>query len=292
MFFLRAIGFSDINNPEELENLLSKVINNSDRHSAVSIDKEIAVMEYLKLFGDGIGLYTRGKTTENDELIVERWAIYADTSNEIPIINTDIDNDENTDILVTCEDKENGNELAFYLQNVNEFLAVKNEEISISGVCLSAVSVKGKIILPISKNNDEVIIEQKEEEAFKNLIKASQNGDELALETLALQLSQCKDSIVSRLDNNEDLFSIIDNCLFPVSKDDLEYVILGDIEEVKNITNNVTNEEIICLKLSTLGIKLNLYINSKDLTGMPLPNMRFSGTCYISGKLNFLNNKF
>ena len=290
MDFLRAIGFSNIDNEEKLENLFSEVIDNCDKHSVISLDENTGLVEYLKFFGEGIGITLKGTTTEEKELTIEDWCPYTTNANEFSIINTEAHKIDNFDIMVECEDSENGNELTFSLQNTNDFLIYENSEVFISNASLSAYSNSGKILLPIFKNDNDLIMEKQEEDSFKKLLDLSRAGDNNAIQTLELQKSQCHDSLLERLDN-EDLFSIIDSCFIPVDTLHSEYNILGNILETKNIINTSTNEEVTCMNIETLGTILNLYINSKDLEGLPSRNMRFYGSCCLSGYVSFLNNK-
>ncbi len=290
MNFLRAIGFSNIENGKKLEKLLNEVIEECDKHSVISLDEKIGLADYLKIFGKGFGIVVKGSLTEEDKLIVENWDIYTENTEKISIINSEAHKIDNYEVIIECEDKLNGNNIIFSLQNTSEFIEAEKSEIFIDNVSLSAFSNSGKIIFPIYKNKDDLIIEQQEEDDFRRLLALSREGDENALQTLELQKSQCEDSLIERLEN-EDLFSIVESCFIPTDINTCEYRIIGDIIETQNLYNNSTGEEITFLTLDILGTKLNLYINSKDLEGFSQPNMRFYGTCCLLGNISFLNNK-
>lgn len=290
MNFLRAIGFSNIENGKNLEKLLNEVIEKCDKHSVISLDEKTVLADYIKIFGEGFGIVVKGNLTEEDKLIVENWDVYTENSEKISIINAEAHKIDNYEVIIECEDRANGNNIIFSLQNTAEFMELEKSEIFIDNVSISAFSNSGKIILPIYKDNDDLIIEQQEEEDFQQLLALSREGNDDALKTLELQKSQCYDSLIERLDS-EDLFSVVESCFIPTDINTCEYRIIGNIIETQKLYNNSTGEEIAFLTLDVLGTKLNLYINSEDLEGFSQPNMRFYGTCCLLGNISFLNNK-
>ena len=68
---------------------------------------------------------------------------------------------------------------------------------------------------------------------------------------------------------------------------DTVYHVLGKIKSVKQLKNSETKEKIYKLEVETMRMNLDVYINEKDLVGMPTAGMRFMGTCWLQGNVMF-----
>lgn len=284
---LKAIGFSSIDNKKKIDNILKEVIDNPNCRYIIGKGKKEVFIEYIKYFGKGIGIAIRGRLDENENVIIESWAPYIETMNKVDIVEVDIDINEKKEYYAICEEEQTGNEIAFYLQNVVDFLnAEDDEDMNISGVYLVGLALLGTIILPIKKDTMDNVIECEQSKLYKTLVRRVRQGDSDAEQILRLQQEQITENITERL-NNEDFFSVIEGYFFSDNENDLIYNILGTIQKIELITNTLTNEKIYKFGIDSMGTYIDICINEKSLIGMPSVGMRFKGECWIQGKLIF-----
>ena len=179
--------------------------------------------------------------------------------------------------------------LIFYLQNVVDYLAEKNNPLyhmQKNGVILSALSTDGKILLPINK--DEKKHEQLEQQKMErnSLIAAARNGDEDAIENLTLEDIDTY-SLLSRRIMREDILSIVENYFMPYGIESDQYSILGEIMDCKLLQNEYTGEGVYAMELMCNDIPFSVCINQKDLLGEPAVGRRFKGTIWLQGSIYY-----
>ena len=151
---------------------------------------------------------------------------------------------------------------------------------------LSALSIKGSIILPIVKNEKEVQRVKKASIKRNKLIAAARKGDEDAIESLTLEDMDTYSSI-SRKILKEDVFSLVDTYFMPYGVECDQYSILGEILEFSMINNRLTGEKIYVMKLSCNDLQFDICINAMDLYGEPQVGRRFKGIIWMQGFINF-----
>lgn len=179
--------------------------------------------------------------------------------------------------------------LIFYLQNVAEYL---NEEhfprIVGRSVTLSALSISGKIILPMMKNEKQKKTIQKNMQNRNHLIAAARDGDEDAIENLTLEDMDTY-SMLSRRIAYEDVLSIVDTCFMPYGVESDQYSVIGEILDYKKTVNKITEEEIYIMKIDTNGLVYDVCINKEDLLGEPQIGRRFKGNIWMQGCIRYMN---
>ena len=188
-----------------------------------------------------------------------------------------------------CDDLKVGISTIFYLQNRLDYL--KNRTLygkNIPGVSvnLSALSVEGKIMLPLNKNPDD---EEKNEKKTKSRIekmKAAMDGDEQAIEDLSMADIDTYTSI-QRMIQTEDVFSLVDTYFMPYGIEFDHYSVLGEITEVKSCKNKVTGEKLFIITIKSNDLQFDVCINEKDLIGEPKVGRRFKGIVWMQGHINF-----
>ena len=152
---------------------------------------------------------------------------------------------------------------------------------------LSALSVYGKILLPVQKTERQ---REKLKVATANrssLLEAARRGDSEAMESLAMEDMDLYTSVSGRI-REEDVYSIVDSCFMPYGVECDQYSVLGEILEVEKVINQWTNEEIYVLMIECSDLMLQVAINRKDLLGEPLVGRRFKGPVWVQGQVNFL----
>jgi len=64
-----------------------------------------------------------------------------------------------------------------------------------------------------------------------------------------------------------------------------QYSVLGDIIELTEEKNIITNEKIYCIKVSCNDIIFSVCINKNDLIGEPMVGRRFKGNIWMQGSI-------
>lgn len=284
--FLKVIGFSEIDN-NGLQTILDDVLNSPSCRYIIGKDRDDIFIEYIKYFGKNIGIAVRGFFDSEEKVKIQSWAPYIETSNKTEITEVDIDMNDKKECFAICLEEETGNQIGFYLQNVVDFMNVEDDEdTTISGAYMVGLAIEGTVIFPIKKDFIDGIIEGEKNNLYKSLIKLVREGDNEAEQILQIQEQEMTETLVHRLDK-EDLFSVIENYFLLNDDKNLIYNILGTIQKVDIIKNTTTKEKIYKLSINTMGIDMDICINSKNLLGMPMVGMRFKGKCWIQGRLIF-----
>lgn len=289
--YLRAIGFSKINNRMDLNKLMDKIIINSTSKRTVQI-KDIIYTEISMEFAEGIGITLRGEIDKNNNFHMEHYFPYLigqnNSTREEVSINKRVDTEAYTGM---CDDYRVGVSLIFYLQNVIEYLDKKNRKNLLNiplSVNMSALSLEGRVLLPIEKDEVQVKNLSAERNHRNNLIAEAKKGNQDAIDSLTIDDIDTY-AMVSRRAKKEDIFSIVDTCFIPYGSESDNYSIIATILDSNLIVNSHTKEELYELHVLCNDILFNIIINSEDLMGEPLPGRRFKGNIWVQGKIDFSN---
>ena len=291
--FLRAIGFSSLKSREELDKVLGLVMTRptSDK-STLSCDKERKKMVEMSLdFSERMGIAIRGEYDEKGFFHLEHYFPYL--IGRIPsfyqtiAVHKRMDTDAYT---VMCDDLHFGASLIFYLQNSLDYLdtkdtLVENEELPIT---ISGLSTSGKILLPISKTDEQIRLQAEHTKKHDNLLIAAKEGDEDAMNTLTLMDFDTYTMVTRRI-LTEDLYSIVDTSFIPFGSESDNYIILGTIKEVTPHINSLTGELSTEMLVNCNDLDFYIAINNEDLLGEPLVGRRFRGQVWLQGTIDFGN---
>ena len=181
-----------------------------------------------------------------------------------------------------------GISLIFYMENSMEYrLRLKNSQpVFPKSASLSALSIHGKILLPVQKTPQQTEDRKKAASKRSRLIEAAKRGDEEAIETLTVEDIDLFSS-VSRRVAREDIYSIVDTCFMPSGIECDQYSVIGNILSVDRRINRITGEEIFLLGLECNDLLFTAAINAADLLGEPVPGRRFKGQVWIQGNVCF-----
>lgn len=288
ILYIRALGFTQFDSKDRAEELVASIIKDPAAKYVWEAPEGRVYVEFFKEYGKGFGLVVRGFIAENEEINVHSLVPSTRSNFLIDTHEVDVVQLEDKDIYQGfCEEIASGTPISFYLQNLKEYNEVENnDEVYITGVRLSAYCVDGTIILPIDKDNTDVLLEEEEEKIRKELLEQARKGDEDAMTTLDEEADEASKMLQERL-KSEDILSVLEGFFVPVGNQDDVYSILGNITRVELLTNRKTNEEIFHIELTCMTVPLEVYINKKDLVGQPTPGMRFKGTCWLHGEIDF-----
>ena len=276
--YLRAIGFSNINNRSELNKLINLVIEKASNRKTIQINHQNSFTEMSMKFGPDFGITLRGEYDQDDVFHLDNYYPYLNGSGtnarEEVAINKRVDSEAYTGM---CDDYRLGVSLIFYLQNVAEYLERKNQKAKMdlnAPITLAALSLEGRLLLPIEKDEIQVKNLSVEKINRNNLIAEAKKGNQEAIDSLTIDDIDTY-AMVSRRAKKEDIYSIVDTSFIPFGSESDNYSIIATIMDSKLITNTLTREEIYDLDLICNDIIFRLCFNKEDFLGEPLPGRRF-----------------
>lgn len=283
--FLRAIGFSNIRK-KDIEMILDEVIENPETMRVTKDSDGNEFSELYKSFGNGVGILLRGFYDEND---VFQKSYYIPVS--IPQAcstheQVDIEKHaEKESYAGICDEVRLGVTLIFYLQNVADFLSEYRLNIhtkNLFGANLSALSVEGQILLPVQQKVLERQIASNKQEKRQKLIAEAREGNEEAIENLSIEEMDLYSQLSRRI-KKEDILSIVSTTFMPYGIESDQYSIIGNILEVEEVVNVITNETLYCMEIESNNLTFRLTINKDDLLGEPAVGRRFKGNIWMQG---------
>ncbi|MBD5536524.1 MAG: DUF3881 family protein [Lachnospiraceae bacterium] len=290
--YLRAIGFSKFGSRKELKELLTNVIVNSTSRAYTINQDEIMLGEFCKDFAENMGIAVCGEFDEenDDKFVYDYYYPYLRGSGITTTEDVSIERHAAKDSYAgVCDDVKVGVSLIFYLQNMIPYVKAQAlGQLPIRGttLTLSALSIKGTIMMPIQKDEHQKKRIQKESKNRNNLIAAARRGDEEAIETLTLEDMDMYTTI-SRKIQKEDVFSLVDTYCMPYGVECDQYSILGEIVECRTVTNSMTGEEVYQMSVYCNELTFDLCINVEDIYGEPQVGRRFKGIIWLQGFINF-----
>ena len=287
--FLRAVGFSKITK-EELNDIFQKII---ERPMLQKVAEDSEGNEFAELsieFGDFFGLSLRGTFNENDSFEMSYYYPYFCGNKISTTEQIDIEKHaEKESYAGICDEVRLGVTLIFYLQNVADYLAVKNNKFYMSqanGTVLAALSTEGKILLPINKTEKKNKQNQQNTTDRNYLVAAARDGDENAIENLTLEDIDTY-SMLSRRITHEDVLSIVDSYFMPYGIESDQYAILGEILDCRLEQNNLSGENVWVFDICCNEMNFGVCIIQKDLVGEPQVGRRFKGIVWMQGSIKY-----
>lgn len=294
---MRAIGFSNIANKKELQKLVTNVIIEGTDRAYTSIGEHNLLAEFCRDFAgneSGVlaGIAVCGEFDNEDKFTYDYYFPY--------LRGTHISSEEDVSVerhaaqesyAGVCDDIRLGVSLIFYLQNMIPYVKAQNSGVlPVKGttLTLSALSLKGTIMMPINKSEKDLIRNKKVSMNRNQLMDAARRGDEEAIESLTLDDMDTYTAISKKI-QKEDVFSLVDTYFMPYGVECDHYSVLGEIEECSICKNKVTNEEVYIMTINCNDMIFDLCINKKDLYGDPCAGRRFKGTIWMQGYINFPN---
>jgi hypothetical protein len=285
--YLRAIGFSKINK-DELKAIFQNIVKYPTIEKTATDSEGNEFVEISKEFGKHIGITLCGTYKSDETFEMEYYYPYfrAESVSSEEMIDVQ-KHAEKESYAGACDEVKLGVAMIFYIQNVADYLAYKAlHKNSPQGVILAGLSTEGKIILPISKTERQTQVMRSSRDERNHLIAAAREGDEDAIESLTLEDIDMY-AVLSRRIKHEDILSIVESSFLPCGLECDLYSIIGEIEDVKLISNSYTGENIYLMEIMCNEISFGVCINQADLLGQPAVGRRFKGMVWLQGTVRF-----
>lgn len=283
--FLRAVGFSNIRK-KDLDIILEEIIEHPEMMKITKDSEGNEFAELSRTFADSVGILVRGFYDENDVFQIKYYVPFSSFDGVSTQEQIDIEKHaEKESYAGVCDEVKLGVTLIFYLQNVAEFLSEYRTDIhtkNVYGAKLSALSVDGKILLPIQQKVLEKEIAHNKQEKREKLIAEAREGNEEAIENLSIQELDTYSQLSKRI-RKEDVFSIVTTSFMPYGIESDQYSILGEIKELEELTNSISGEKLYAMEVECNGLYFRVVINQNDLLGEPAVGRRFKGSIWMQG---------
>lgn len=289
--FLRAIGFSQFDTRKKVQSLVRAcVLDATDKDFTVN-GEDTMLAEYCKDFSPYFGIAVCGELSDDsNKFSYDYYYPYLKTDKISTYEDINIERHASRESYAgICDDIRIGVSLIFYLQNMIDYVQIKNsDKLPVRGtsLCLSALSLEGMVLMPINKNERQRETIRKKTNNRYRLIQAARQGDEKAIESLTLDDMDTYSNISKKI-LSEDVFSIVDSYFMPYGVECDQYSILGEIVECKKVENELTKENIYIMDIDCNELNINVCINEKDIYGEPEVGRRFKGHIWLQGYINF-----
>lgn len=288
--YLRAVGFSHIMNRTDFDGLVDQILEQAEEKQCIDIDDQVTFTEIRWACTENMGISLRGEYDKDGKFHMEHYFPYyiADlvSTNDLVMISKRVDTDAYTGM---CDDYRLGVSLIFYLQNSIDFLKVKEKNL-ITGnshtIRLAALSVEGKVLLPLDKTAISEKYKTLDPKHRNNLIAEAKKGNQEAIDSLTIDDIDLY-ALVSRRIKYEDLYSIVETSFIPYGSESDNYSIIGTIQSYQLVENKHTQEKMYELEVNCNDLVFQVCINQQDLQGEPAPGRRFKGNIWMQGTIQF-----
>ena len=183
--FLSAIGFTNIGK-KEFQKLLEEIVECPDIMKVTKDSEGNEFAELSKLFGSDMGITVRGSFDEEDVFHMDYYFPFAEPTCLSTQEQVDVEKHaEKESYAGVCDEMKLGVTLIFYLQNVADYLSEyrgKKHVTLSNGAQLSALSVDGKILLPVLDKVTEKQVANSNEKRTRLLAEARE-GNEYIFQT-------------------------------------------------------------------------------------------------------------
>ncbi|MCL2575083.1 MAG: DUF3881 family protein [Defluviitaleaceae bacterium] len=299
----KALGLAEIaDDKRKINKILRQASFSPDFMFECAEDKKGRIFfDRYKYLGDGFGInvigYRKMRTDKEgkrvEKHVVMEWDIFAQSTEDNFVTNTFIDIDYLQMGYCFADDAASGNAFEFRINNMLQlydeykklptFEHVMDFEAGILSVNMAMLIMYGTVLLPVDKSDTEEWINP-EEDLRKDLLSRAKDGDANA-EYILHQMAIEQESELSERLANEDLLSIFEGYFLNLVEQSGIFSILADILSVEELTNEVSGEKIFRITTSITDTKIAVYINDKDLIGVPSAGMRLMGFGLLQGSV-------
>ncbi|MCR5426227.1 MAG: DUF3881 family protein [Lachnospiraceae bacterium] len=287
--YLRAIGFSEQTN-EEVKQLLIDTIQKADYRGITMSENDDMLAEFGRDYASGLGITVAGVFDEKENFQIDYYFPYLKGEGITTYEDVTVERHAAQDSYAgICDDYRLGISMIFYVTNKIPYVkAMSTGRLPVRGtsLTLSALSVKGSILLPLQKDTWDMDRLKQKSIKRQSLLRDAKNGDEHAIEILTVEDMDLYQEMSRRI-YREDLYSLVDTSFMPYGVECDQYTIIGEILAVRTVTNHITEEQIWLLTLQCNDLTFDVAINIIDLFGEPKVGRRFKGVIWLQGRINF-----
>ena len=288
--YLKAIGFENIQTRKDLKKLLKDVEENFTHQTIVSYRPGEDFFEFQKEFGQDVGITLCGELDDEEHFEAAYYFPYFEGRGVTTYAEIDVQRKiEKEQYVGLCEDSKIGISLIFTLQNGVEYMREKQAGLTKdvqTSVTFSGLAQDGMILLPVNKNEQQILNEKRASDTRRELMNAARKGDQAAIETLTFDDMDLYSKVSKRL-ANEDVFSSVDTYFMPFGAECDMYSIMGEILAVRERINRMTGVRLYQMRLNVNELTFDICVPADSVMGEPEIGRRFKGTIWLQGYINF-----
>lgn len=285
--YLRAIGFSKLQDKKALKEILTDVVMTSTDRDYTKLNEQENVAIMSKNISPSLGISVCGDLEDDNHFVYDYYFPYL--RGYLKSLQDEITVERHSSQISyagSCEDMGLGAVIIFYLQNFIGYMkAKKQNKLTNPYVSLTALSVNGRILLPLAKNSTEKKNARVLAEKRKSLMQDARKGVESAIESLTMQDVGIFNTLSKKIQES-DLYSLVDTSFIPCGVECDNYAVVGEILQFRQETNMYTHEKICILTISCNNIMMDIAINELDLMGEPAVGRRFKGDIWLQGSVH------
>lgn len=291
--YLKSVGFSECKDRSQLNKLLSEIIANPTFTKRVARSDGTKLGLYAKDFAPGAGVAVCGEYDDRDNFIFEYYYPYVKGSSVSTKEEMSLERATMQDSLEGIVDESRvGVSLIFFVVNMLDCVEQeKNGKQALKKATLTLMSFadSGSVLLPIAKSPKDKVFTRNKNHQRLNMIMDAKKGNESAIENLTLEEMDTYTTVSKKI-KNSDIFTLVDTYFMPNGVECDHYSVLGEIVNVRYLTNEETKENMVIITLLCNELPFDVCLNEADLKGEPIPGRRFKGNIWMQGRVNFQDN--
>lgn len=302
--YARAVGLSEITTRSAMDTLLTEIIekaiqNNDICYDSASDDDDsfyeaqinYSMLKNKSTDGEDVGGITIRGYYNPDTKVFKQTFFFPYIIGRHKHCTKEVTVERQSDkeaYMVHCN--ESGKEIVpiYFLSNIVDYLIKEkgNTVLSDKRNYISALSITGKIILPIKQTKSQILKDRLKAKKRNRLVDLAMKGNIDAIGDLTMGDYDIISDIFDRV-RREDLYSIVNSTFIPIGLECDKYSIIGNITDLIKLNNEITGEEVYYMIVECNDNIISLGINSKDLYGVPQIGMRFVGKVWLQGSIDF-----
>lgn len=293
--YLKAAGFSEYNTEGIVYRLIRNMVERPEYLSArLDLGDGTVLLEYRMPVNTHVGICAAIVHGGGEFSEIQYYYPYFDAPEISTAAPCTLERHTLTETYSGIIEEYNiGLSLIFFMSNpVNYRLRQTVDNITeFRGTALSAFANEATVILPVISQDDPLNQLNKlnslkpEPDETELLYEAAEEGDEDALETLTESDLNMLHQISERIES-EDLYSLVEQSFMPCGVECDQYSVIGEILEIAEGTNTLTNEELWFINLSCNDVVFWMCMRKADLLGEPLKGRRLKARVWLTGRVN------
>ena len=285
--FLKAAGFGSLTEKKIYDLIWKNVVRREYSSGSAALDKETVIVEYRRKVNNYIGICAAVVYAGIDYRELVYYFPYYNSEELSSESECSIERHTAADTYSGIIDEYSlGISLIFYINNPLGITkrSDRGNNIKFQGTYLAAFANEGTVILPVAEPDNE-IYDDTAALSREELLEAAFGGDEDAIETLTSSDISMLQELSDRIEY-EDLYSVVEQSFMPCGIECDQYSIIGEIIEVDEDVNIITNESLWLLRVSCNDISFRLCINKNSLIGEPMKGRRIKCRIWMQGRLD------
>lgn len=286
--YLESIGFRKIKTRNEMNRLISHTVLHYDQKNVFQDDDGRIIGEFTRDYAPDMGMCVCGEFDTEGSFHPDYSFPYlrGDSVTSCEEVNLER-HAEKQSFAGAVDDPRVGVTMIFYLINMGEIICkykIPSPDDLFHAVKITGLAKEGKILLPAIRNEWWEKEEKKNLKEHLRLVSAAKDGDEDAIEDLTLEDMNAYSMLQQRIEN-EDILSIVDSNFMPFGIECDQYSIVGTLQDVQKVKNDLSEEEIWKMEVSVCDMVMDVCINSETLEGEPAVGRRFKGQVWLQGEV-------